>query len=342
MRAATLDDFMALNDQLAALLQAGVPIDAGLRRGGPDAVAQLREINASVARRVSQGVSLDTALEDDDTAPAAYRGLIQVGLRSGDLAAALEGRSQLAQSVGAAREGVWRGMLYPLIVCFLAYAGLVGLCLFFVPTLENLYRSLHIQSSWSLDILQALRSSLPVWIALPPAALLLALLWRLLPKSASAAESSTSTAWLPAMSQAVYWQRCANFADSLATLIASGVPLEESLAVAARAADDASLRTGAAEMLSGARSGQVNANGSATRFPPFLRWALLHAWRATDMPTALRMAARWYREAAQRRTDRVRILAPLLACVLLGGGATLLYGLALFIPVIDLLWQLAT
>jgi general secretion pathway protein F len=342
MRTATLDDFMALNDQLAALLQAGVPIDAGLGSGGQDALAQLREINASVARRVSQGVSLDTALEQDDAAPPAYRGLIQVGLRSGNLGAVLGGHSQLAQSARGAREAFWRGMLYPLIVCTLAYAGLVCLCLFFVPMLENLYRSLQIQSSWVLDILQALRGSLPVWAALPPAILLVVLVWRLLSKSVFGAEAAAAPTWLPAMSQVVFWQRCANFADSLATLAESGVPLEEGLPVAARAAGDLSLQAGAAELLGGTRLGQVQTAGSAGRFPPFLRWALLQPASSTDTPTSLRMAARWYREAARRRSDRIRIVTPLVACAVLGGGATLLYGLALFAPVVDLLWRLAS
>ena len=51
MRTATLDDFMALNDQLAALLQAGVPIDVGLGRSGPETLAQLQQIASTYSSR---------------------------------------------------------------------------------------------------------------------------------------------------------------------------------------------------------------------------------------------------------------------------------------------------
>ena len=54
----TLDDFVAWNDQLAALVQAGVPLDFGLGASGADLTESLKRINAAVARRVSRGESL--------------------------------------------------------------------------------------------------------------------------------------------------------------------------------------------------------------------------------------------------------------------------------------------
>jgi hypothetical protein len=56
MSTASLDDFMALNDQVAALVEAGVPLDVDL--GPPrQTAATLERINALIARRVSQGCS---------------------------------------------------------------------------------------------------------------------------------------------------------------------------------------------------------------------------------------------------------------------------------------------
>jgi hypothetical protein len=53
------------------------------------------------------------------------------------------------------------------------------------------------------------------------------------------------------------------------------------------------------------------------------------------------MAADTYRASAQRRLERWRVAMPLALCVVVGGGATLLYGLALFVPIVDLLEALA-
>ena len=82
MPTASLDEFMALNDQLAALVEAGVPLDVDL---GPrsQAASTLERINALVARRVSQGASLTAALETDDKLlTPSYRSMVQLGLRS--------------------------------------------------------------------------------------------------------------------------------------------------------------------------------------------------------------------------------------------------------------------
>src|SRR4051794_36611036 len=66
MEPATLDDFMSLNDQLAAAVEAGVPLDVDLGRGQQETATTLEKINALVARRVSQGSSLSAAIANDD------------------------------------------------------------------------------------------------------------------------------------------------------------------------------------------------------------------------------------------------------------------------------------
>jgi type II secretory pathway component PulF len=136
---------------------------------------------------------------------------------------------------------------------------------------------------------------------------------------------------------------CANFADSLATLLDSQAPLEQGLSIAAGAAGDANLNTGVTGLLAALSQRETLADDSpaAMRFPPLLRWALLHSSQTTGMAAALRMAARFYRDSAQRRTQRIQIAAPLVACVVIGGAATLLYGLALFIPLVEMFRQLA-
>jgi hypothetical protein len=67
----------------------------------------------------------------------------------------------------------------------------------------------------------------------------------------------------------------------------------------------------------------------------------LGAESALAPQAALRLVADTYRASAQRRLDRWALAAPLLLCVVVGGGATLLYGLALFVPIVDLLNGLA-
>lgn len=347
METVTLDDLMALNDELAALAEAGVPLDIGLRELGKDTAEDLTKINATIARRVSRGASLEEALESDDNGvPAAYRSFVLAGLRSGDLDAALDGSTRVATRVDECRYAVRSAFVYPIVVACLAYAGMIGCCLVFVPALENVYDSLRIPPGTSLLVLQTLRDTLPYWVAIPPVAMLLLLVWGLWTKGrrgTSVGRTSGLLSWFPGFSRAVYMERCASFSEELAKLVRSGVPLPGALNIVSGSFGDAGLAAGARGLATSIEQGQLPTDDSrdAQRFPPFLRWALLHSEETTGRDRALQMAASVYRRSSERRTARLRIVAPLVPCVVLGGGVTLLYGLALFAPVVHLLRALA-
>ncbi|MCI0491747.1 MAG: type II secretion system F family protein [Planctomycetes bacterium] len=345
MKTATLDDLMALNDQFMALVEAGVPVDAGL---GMDAAASLEKINATVARRVSRGESLSESLEDDEhDVPDAYRCLVQLGIHSGNVGTAWDESNLLAETVDSSRYAVRSALFYPILVCAVAYVGLIGFCLYFVPTLEEFYRDLRIPPGSGLRALQFVRNTMPYWIVLPPLALLLLAAWWFRTRSRGAMSNGRVArvlAWVPGISRAISQQRYASFSESLATLLERGVSLEESLDLAAGVSGDAGLNQGACALVAGLEQGQMPPDDSAAarRFPPFLRWSLWHSEATIGRVPALRMAARVYRHSAERRAERLRIVAPIVACVLIGGGVTLLYGLMLFIPVVQMLRSLAS
>jgi general secretion pathway protein F len=340
MESASLDDFMAWNDELYALAQAGVPIDVDLGRGGRDSVAALERINAAVARRVSQGASLAEAVRgNEQIVTPAYGSLVQAGLRSGDLASALAGPHRLAESLDELWHALRLSILYPLVVCGLAYFGLVAFCLFFFPTIEDLHQDLRLPLGAGLRFLHAVRVTLPYWVAIPPLAIALLVISQIYftgPRGLSRRSAAGLLQLLPGMSRAIYEERCANFADALAMLLAAGAPEDEAL----RLASDA---TGIAIGADDLRAGQMfrDDDERLAGLPPFLRYAL---WRSDDgvgRERALRMAAELYRASARRRADRVRLAAPLVLCAVVGGGVTLLYGLALFAPVVEMLRSLA-
>lgn len=345
LETATLDDFMAFNDQLAALAEAGAPLALGLDGAGDEAAAALERINADVARRVSRGASLDEALGDADRVPAAYRCLMQIGLRSGQLDAALDGSQRLADAAEQSRYGLRAAFFYPLIVCGLAYVGLIGFCLWFEPTLEGMHEEFRLEWGSGLRVLHALRVTMPFWVPLPPLALLAWLVWRQFGKAATATSASHGglLSRLTGANRAPEKLRWANLADSLATLLAAGTPLAEGLRMAACASGDADVSRATRDLADSLEENRPAAaeNAAGEPVPPFLRWALLDSEPTVDRVRALRMAADVYRDSAQRSAERARLLAPLLACVVIGGGAVLLYGLALFVPVVQLLMSVA-
>jgi type II secretory pathway component PulF len=284
----------------------------------------------------------EALLAEDQPVPPTYRCLMQIGLRSGDVSTALQGFSQLARTAESSRHAIRLSLLYPLVVCCVAYVGLVGLCLFFVPILSQTYREMEVREGFGLQIMQAAEASLPYWAAIPPI-LVVVVLWKLWSRSSEPARRDDLWTRLPGTSRTIQLERWANFADGLGVLIQAGTPLDDALALASCAGGDTELATGVRELSLGMQRGQLPAEDvpAARYFPPFLRWALWHSEATIGRVRALKMAAEMYRDTAQRRMRRLWITAPLVACVVLGGGVTLLYGLALFLPVVQLLRGLA-
>jgi type II secretory pathway component PulF len=208
------------------------------------------------------------------------------------------------------------------------------MCWFLVPALEATYRGLNVPPGSGLRVLQAIRDTLPYWVAIPPLALLLAVLWSRF--------GGNSLAWVPGMSGLISEHRATNFAESLASLLESGSPLPEGLRLAAAAWSDEALERETLHLAAAFERGRpAEDSPPALRMPPFLRWAIWHGDDTIGRTRALRLAASTYREAAERRVSRLQVTAPLVACVLLGGGVTLLYGLALFVPLAQLIRGLA-
>jgi len=347
MNTAELDDFMALNDQLSALIEAGVPIGVGQEIPDRDLPAMLSRINASVARRVSRGESVEEALEADGAVPEWYRNLIVSGLRSDDMDGALRGFSRVANSAEESSFVTESAVFYPLVVCGLAYLGMVGFCLFFVPRLESAYASFGLQPGTGLAVLRKLRDALPIWIAAPPMLLLLAIVWRYrrrMHRVSSAGNGSGLLAAVSGTKKAMFQQRCSYFAESLASLVEGNLPLEKALGLAAGVCGEPSLADGARSAAASISSSlPEGARGEDSNWlPPFMRWALFRSEPTVGRKRALRMAADLYRESARHSMRRARIIAPIIGLVLLGGSATLLYGLALFVPVVQMLKAVAS
>lgn len=343
MATPALAQFLALNDQLVALVRAGVPMHLGLPSRTAGAVQACERIGAGVAHRLGEGATVAQAL-DDATIPGAYRCVVQLALSSGELAPALAGASRFAELQDDSLQAVRHALRYPLVICCLAYAGIVLFCLFLVPTLENMYQGMRIPVGSGLRAVTLLRQTLPYWVALPPIGLALFILIRR--RSSWGTERGGTAhfaAWLPGMSKVARQQRLTRFAETLAGHLDAGVPLPEGLRMAAAAWENDPLEQAALAHAAALASGQTPSEHSpfAAALPPLLRWAVWHADEPIGKAWALRMAAGAYRESAQRRVGRVKILAPIVACLVIGGVVVLLYALALFVPVVQMLHGLA-
>ena len=124
----TIDQLLALNDEIAALVRAGVPLERGLVVAGRDLRGRLGRIAAALSRRLARGESLPEALEgEEQSIPPLYRAVVEAGARSGRLPIALEGLAKYVRGYAEARAAIGLALWYPLLVLTLAYALFVGM-----------------------------------------------------------------------------------------------------------------------------------------------------------------------------------------------------------------------
>ena len=118
----SLDHLIALNDEIAALVRTGLPLERGLREVGGDFRGRLSRAMTDLAERMSRGESLPEALTaEGKRLPRIYRAVVEAGLRAGRLAAALEGLAGFVRAYLDSRRAIGLALCYPLMVLTLAY-----------------------------------------------------------------------------------------------------------------------------------------------------------------------------------------------------------------------------
>jgi type II secretory pathway component PulF len=345
--AISLDELIALNDEIAALVRAGVPLERGLLDVGGDLTGRLRSITNALGERMSRGEGLLQALEGEgERLPGIYRAVVEAGLRTGRLSVALEGLAIFARQYAEMRRAIGLALVYPLVVLTLAY----GLFAFFVwqiaPRFLAAAESLQVPSPRALSWLSGLGDSVRYWWPIGPAALLLIGLWWARSGRGSLLQPSgggRALAWLPWMKTMFAHSRSANFAELLALLLEHGVPFPDGIALAAEATGDAELRRAAGEIAAAGRRGDSLAESvrGAKPVPPLLRWLIATGRQPETLVPALRHAAQTYRRRAILLAEFVRVFLPVILLFAIGVTATLLYGLTLFVPFSAILNSLA-
>lgn len=334
----TLEQLVALNDELVALVRAGVPLEMGLREMAGETGGPMAEISAALASRMTTGASLPEALRaEEHRFPPVYRTVVEAGLRAGRLSAALEAVSDFARELVELRRQIGRALVYPLIVTGLAYGLFLVFSADMVERFRETYEVFRLPIHGPLQWLVSAADGIQRWWWAPPALLAGLIVWWMSTGGAYLLGFSGSPrliGWIPGVGRIGRDFQYATFAELLALLMEHEVPLTEGLRLSADATGHSLLR-GAAHRFADVveRGGPIGeTDQSRTAFPPFLYWVLWQASRGAGPARLLRHAAAIYRRRAINRTNWFKVTFPVVAAVVIGGGVTALYALTLFGP----------
>jgi general secretion pathway protein F len=340
----TIDQLLALNQEIVALVRAGVPLERGLLVAARDLRGRLGRIAAALSGRLSRGESLVEALAAEGRAvPPLYRAVVEAGARSGRLPVALEGLARFVLGYSEARSAIGLALWYPLLVLVLAYVLFIGLISQVVPRFVATYESLGVTVSAPLRWLNWLGSTVDSWwLAGPILLVVVGIGWI---RSGSAARFQSSTwNWLrmfPWMKSILANYEAASFSELLALLLEQQVSYPSALVLAAESTGNPRLTRGARGLAEGITRGEPAATAMARldqrSFLPMLRSVLGAGHGAGTLIAGLHHLADRYRKRARYEAEKLAIFLPVILMAAIGAGATSFYALALFVPLVDLL-----
>ncbi len=284
------DEFAFLNQQLAAMVRDGIPLESALRRLCAEMRqgalrAELEKLEADLAK----GTPLREAVRARQL-PELYRQMLEVGAQSNDLPGILTmlaDHYQRCHIVWTRLKGL---MVYPAIVLFGAFL----LSCFVSRILKSLIFSTFVAPSYFVSTPRLL---LALWV--PPAVLGVAVLAMAL--ALATPRVRRALRWrLPAFKEA----SLAQIASALALMLKSGVPLDKALGLVEQLEKDTPAEAELARWRQRLAAGQGKFSEMLTGgklFPPLFIWTVSQA--GEDLTAGFQRAADTYQSRAAYRTE---------------------------------------
>ncbi len=314
----TLEQLIALNDELVAITRMGVPLELGLRGLGHELPGQLGQVTETLQQKMDSGQDLGSALSDSAAGiPPAYQAIVRAGIESGRLSTALESVAESARRVGEVRRGMRIAFFYPLTVTILAYLVFVWSVVQWSPILVEFYEDGSFSTLPIFSWMLVLRDTAKWWAPVLPLVFVLPLaLWYY--------RSRRSTD--QPLHSLRHLSRVATFTELLASMVENAVPLPRALSVAADASGSRAIERECHQWAAQIERGEaISADAQQqSAVPVWIAWLLQHGSNHARLANNLRQAARAYQNDVLRRSRWLARVFPIWVTILVGGTATLL------------------
>jgi len=135
------DDFLVFNQELSALLKAGLPLVSSLETlADKEGNSFFKGLLNDVAREVKEGASLSSAVQLD---PGVFSNLyvtsLKAGEKSGDLVSNIRRYIGYTKRIEELKRSVVQASIYPLILMSVAVLVVLFLLLYVVPSFSRIY-----------------------------------------------------------------------------------------------------------------------------------------------------------------------------------------------------------
>ncbi len=334
-------DFLLFNQQLSALLRAGIPVLQSINLlKNRSASSTLRTMLADIETKIKSGIPLSDAFEAQGVFPKIYTASLLAGEKSGALDDVLARYvDYLKRSVGVSRK--LRGALaYPLFLLTAAMLMVAFLTLYIVPRMSDLFKGLSTNKGlptvtlvvlgfsnfvssniwWLLPLLLVLGFSLFVWLRTPNGKLLLG---KLLLK-------------LPIVGPLIKQMTTSQLARSLSTLLSGGITVPDAWDIASQSINNLELRRRSQAVLPLIREGRLFTDSLATaNWIPELALDMIGIGeKSGSLREMLDEVANFYDAESEVKLEQLTtLLEPVILVFMAGIVITIL--LAIYLPIIQ-------
>ncbi len=240
-------DFLLFNQQLSALLRAGIPVLQSITLlKTRSASGPLREILADVEDKIKSGIPLSEAFEAQGVFPRIYTASILSGEKSGALdEVLLRYVDYLKRSVGLSRK--LRGALaYPAFLLIASGFMVAFLTLYIVPRMSDLFKGLSANRGLPTVtvIVLAISNGIAnnIWWLAPLNVILVIALFIWLRTESGRLIVHKLLLRIPICGTLIKQMATAQLARSLSTLLSGGITVPDSWEIAAQALNNLELR----------------------------------------------------------------------------------------------------
>ncbi len=231
-----LDDFLLFNQQMAALIHAGLPVLQSiqmLRHRSPS--AGLREVLGDVESRIKSGSALSEAFAaQGETFPKIYIASILAGERSGSLDEILRRYVTYTKAMAAIRRKLRSALTYPIILLCASVILIAVLTTYVIPQFSAIYENVGTKLPLITEIVIGLSSAVRdnlLWL-IPTIAGGIFALWSWRKTENGRRTMDRLILRIPIVGELMRQMTTAQFTRSLATLLAGGITLVEGFQIA--------------------------------------------------------------------------------------------------------------
>ena len=333
-------DFLIFNQQLSAILRAGIPIlqaVAMLRRRASS--SRLKAVLADVEDKIRSGMALSAAFAAQGPIfPRIYTASVLAGERSGALDEVLSRYVAYMRRSVEIRRKIRGALAYPLFLLAASMGMVMFLTVYVVPKMSSLFegfnRELPAVTKTVIGISHF--ASTNFWWLVPAilAAGIGLFLWTRTPSGARNFDRFLLT--LPIVNQLIKQLAVAQMTRSLATLLAGGITLVESWEIAAESITNKELRARSSATLPMIREGRsfTESLESAGWIPPLALDMIGVGERSGSLREMLEEVADFHdRESEVRLEQLTTVLEP--AILLVMGGVVVTILLSIYLPIIQ-------